>query len=46
MSSKSGSIYAISSAFGTFISAFNSLETEEKVDVLNTSPALKVGKAT
>ncbi len=46
MSSKSGSIYAISSAFGTFISTFNSLETEEKVDVLNTSPALKVGKAT
>ena len=46
MSSKSGSIYAISSAFGTFISAFISLETVENVDVFNTSLALKVGNAT
>ena len=46
MSSKSGSINAISSAFWTFISAFISLDTVENVDVFNVSPPLKVGNET
>ena len=46
MSSKFGSINAISSAFGTFISVFISLDTVENVDVFNVSPPLKVGNET